>query len=684
MGKYILIKQKENTGEFMSKKLVLVESPGKVAKIQSYLGSEYKVVATYGHMIDLPAKGININIKKDFLPNYEVMSDKKEIFNNIVTLIKSSQITFLMMDEDREGEGMCSNIVREVEKKIGSFPYKRAKTNSITKQGVENAIKNASTIDYGLVDSYEARRLLDRICGYKCSFITTSATGGKSAGRVQSAALRVLADREKEIQKFVPVEYWDISAELLTPKKEKIVASLVNPDKMDIKNKEQADKIVQDITKKIVTVTKYDSKEVFASPRAPFTTSTLQQTAASVFGWDPSKTMKTAQRLYEDGKITYMRTDSVMIVPQFTATTRDHIKNNFTPEYLPKTINVYTNKASNVQAAHEAIRPVDINVTTVLGEADERKLYDMIWRRTVSSQMEKSKNLSVSARFSFDKYEFGANGSVSLFDGWKKVWTWSAGEDKPLPLLKIGDKCDIIDITSEQKFTQPPFRFTKSSITKMYEETGIGRPSTYDSITKTLKARTYIELIGSSYKVTDLGLKVCDFLVGANFCFMDLAFTSQMEDKLDKIGEKELKKLGVLDEFWCRLKGDIDVATTMKQNAAVTDFDCPKCKKKLLAKHGKFGSFFACPDKECKFTANVDENGKPKEKVVVEKVYCTEPCQLCASKMILRKSKFGEFYGCEKFPKCRGMRNADKTPIEPKTSSGPKKFWNKYKKKSAE
>lgn len=663
----------------MPKYLVIVESPEKAKKIGSYLGKDYKVLASVGHVIDLPAKGLNVDIKKDFTPKYGIMPGKEGVVAGIVAAAQDVDLVYLMSDPDREGEAIAWHLSKQLPK---NKPFKRAKTNSITKQAIEDAIKNAIDIDYELVDSYETRRILDRLVGYKCSFITTSATGGKSAGRVQSAALRVLAEREKEIQAFVPVEYWDIGAELLTLAKEKVSSSLSKPDKMSIKTKEQADKIVKDLINKTVTVTKYDSKEVYASARAPFTTSTIQQTAASLFGWDQAKTMKVAQQLYQDGRITYMRTDSVTVVPQFTSSTRDYIKNNFAPEYLPKTVQVYSNKSGAVQGAHEAIRPIDITLSQVTGEADERKLYDMIWRRTVACQMEKSKSLAVSARFEVGEYELSATGSVSLFDGWKKIWHWSVGEDKPLPIMKVGDKCTIDSITSEQKFTQPPSRYTKSSITKMYDETGIGRPATYASITKTLLARTYIEPNGNSYKVTDLGIKVSDFLVNANFCFMDLDFTSQMEEKLDKIGEKSLKKLGVLTEFWDRLKKDIDNATTMKQNLSVTSFECPKCKKMLLAKHGKFGSFFACPDKECKFTANMDEEGKPKEKVPVVKVYGPDPCQHCQSKMVLRKS-YTEFYGCEAYPKCKGMRNVDGTIVEPKAKGdGTKKPWKKWKKKS--
>ena len=661
-----------------NKMVILVESPAKAQKIQKFLDSKYIVLATMGHVFDLPAKGLNVNLKKNFEPNYKIMDGKADLWKKIIDVVSNCDMLYLAGDPDREGEGLSHNILQELKKIYPKIKYKRIKYNSITKQAITDAITNATDIDYDLVDSYETRRILDRLCGYKCSFITTSATGGKSAGRVQSAALRVLADREKEIKSFIPQEYWEIIAHISTSQAEKIEAHIVKPDKMDIKNQQQADSIVTALKNKKLQVSKYESKEVYVSPRAPFTTSTLQQTAASLFGWDQDRTMRIAQKLYEDGHITYMRTDSVTIVPNVINDIRNHIQANYKANYLPASPNFYANKAA-AQAAHEAIRPVDINVQQITADAEGRKLYDLIWRRTVSGQMEKAKNLSVSARFTKDEYEFAATGSVALFDGWKLVYTWSTGDDKILPKLVVGELCDINKIEPEQKFTQPPSRYTKSSITKMYEETGIGRPSTYASITKTLKARDYIELTGNSYQVTELGLKVCDFLVKSQFCFIDLDFTSKMEEKLDKIGDKELKKLDVLTEFWARLKSDIDNATKIKQDASVTQHDCPKCQTKLLAKHGKFGAFFACPNKECKFTANVDENGNPKERVVVEKVYCEHPCQLCANKMVLRKGKLGDFFGCSTYPKCRGLRTAEGQIIEPKVSTGPKKFFRKFK-----
>lgn len=659
------------------KYLVILESPGKISKVQSYLGSEYKVVASYGHCIDLPKKKLSVDIKKDFAPTYEIYPEKKETINSIVQLSKSAELVYLMTDEDREGEAISYHISNVLPKNV---KYKRAKTNSITKAAIEDAIKNSGTIDYDLVASYETRRILDRLVGYKCSYITTSATGGKSAGRVQSAALRVLAEREKEIQSFIPQEYWDISADFIFDTKDKISARLIQPDKMDIKNKESAEKIIAAITNKTFHVSKLESKEVASSPKPPFTTSTLQQTAASILGWDQDRTMRVAQKLYEDGHITYMRTDSVTIVPTFLNSIRSHIQSNYKKEYLPTNTIVYANKATS-QAAHEAIRPVDIANQQVNADAEGRKLYDLIWRRTLSSQMAHAKSLQTSIRFLFDVYEFAASGSINLFDGWKSVWHWSAGEDKPMPAIKIKDNCKIDNIVNEQKFTQPPSRYTKSSITKMYEETGIGRPSTYANITKTLKERKYIENNGNSFVVTQLGLKVADFLVNANFCFIDLQFTSNMEEKLDKIGDKELTKLSVLNEFWNRLKDDLEKAKTIKQSASVTTIECPTCKKMLAKKHGRYGEFLACLDKECKFTANIGPDGLPLVKVKKEKIYSTHECPLCKSKMLERIGKFGNFLGCEKYPNCRGMRKEDGSTIEPKQ----KKFrFAKKNKKSDE
>jgi DNA topoisomerase-1 len=660
----------------MAKYLVIVESPSKATKIAQYLGKDYYVMASKGHIADLPSKGLNVDLKKNFKPHYEVMEDKVDVVAKIVSEAKKAQAVYLMSDPDREGEAIAWLISQQLPSGTQFF---RAKTNSITDTAVKQAIDEADQINMDLVDAFEARRILDRLVGYKCSYLTQSATGGKSAGRVQSAALRALSDREKEIKSFVPQEYWDIGAELLTTNKDKIWTRLTKPEKMDVSNEDKAKQIVAALTKKTAVVSKYDTKEVFSSPYAPFTTSSLQQTAATILGWSQDKTMSVAQALYENSFITYMRTDSPYIEPGTISALRTEIQTRYGKKYLPDKANFYASKAKNAQEAHEAIRPTHVEVEQIDElESDHKKLYKMIWQRTVASQMERSKSLGVSARFTVGSYELGANGSSLLFDGWKKVWHYALSDDTLLPVLNIGDKCDIIDVSSEQKFTQPPSRYTKSSITKLYEETGIGRPSTYASITKTLLARKYIELLKNSYQVTDLGLKVSDFLQKSGFCFIDLDFTSKMEEKLDRITNKEAKKIDTLTEFWDRLQKDITNAKTLKVDASQTNFPCPKCKNMLALKHSKFGAFFGCTDKkECGYTAIVGPDGEPKEKPPKE--YGSEPCQLCGSKMVKRNSKMGGFFGCEKFPSCRGMRNLQGEVIEQKKTEG-KKPWKKWKK----
>ena len=485
----------------MSKYLVIVESPSKAAKISQYLGKDYLVMSSKGHVVDLPKKGLNVNIKKNFEPNYEVMEDKKDVVDKIISESKKAELIFLASDLDREGEAIAWHLSNKIPK---GKPFKRAKTNSITKEAVKNAIAQAGDIDIHLVESYEARRILDRLVGYKCSFLTQTATGGRSAGRVQSAALRALCEREKEILSFIPEEYWDISADAITIKNEKFPVKLTKPDKMEVKNEIIANKIVEDIKDRKSIVSKYEVKEVLSSPYAPFTTSSLQQSAASILGWSQDKTMSIAQNLYESGKISYHRTDSPYIEPNSILAIRTEIENRYGKKYLPEKQNYYSPKSQNAQEAHEAIRPTYMDCDKITdSDLDGQKLYDLIWKRTISSQMSKSIASNISLRLNIDNYELGANGNTLVFDGWKKVWHYSLSDDTLLPLMKIGDECKIENVEAKQKFTQPPPRYTKSSITKLYEETGIGRPSTYATITKTLLARDYISLQKNAYHVTD-------------------------------------------------------------------------------------------------------------------------------------------------------------------------------------
>lgn len=660
----------------MAKYLVIVEAPNKTRSYAKYLGKDFHVEATVGHVIDLPPKNINIKIKHDkkanfytFDPNYDIMEGKEAIVKKIVSAAPNYQAVYLMTDPDREGEAIAWHVSKQLPAGTKIF---RASTNSITKAGIDAALQKAGPLDLDLVNSYETRRLLDRIVGYKCSYLTQTATGGRSVGRVQSAALRILAEREQEIKNFVPEEYWDIEAELLTQKtkKEKVKARLTKPDKMDIKNKTMADKIVSDLKGSVVEVVKYDVKQVTNRAYAPFTTSTLQQAAATILGWNQKKTMNVAQKLYAAGDITYHRTDSTSISPTNLGKLRGYIQTAFAPNYLPASANIFKTAAKNAQEAHEAILPTDPNNLTAGSDPDEKKLYKLVWERAIASQMADSLSEGISVKFAYKDYELSANGNRLLFDGWKKVWHYSLSADVLLPQMAVGDKLDAIDIIAEQKFTQPPPRYSDASFVKLLEKTGIGRPSTFANITETLLDRNYVEVKNKVFHVTDLGLKVIDFLKAANFCFIDLNFTSGMENDLDDIAEKKKQKEIVLDDFYKRLLRDIANGQTVKGAAQVSGHKCPKCGKNLLQKHSRFGAFYVCEDKEaCGVICNVGEKGEPVEKK--QKEYGPDPCQICGAKMVKRQSQYGVFYGCSAYPKCKGMRAEDGSPIEPK--SGDKK-----------
>jgi DNA topoisomerase I len=650
----------------MAKFLVIQESFTKSKKTKAYLGKDYNCMASVGHVIDLPAKKISVDIKNNFTPSYEVMPDKKKVLNDILKAAKKVDTVYLMSDPDREGEAIAWHISTHLP---AGTKFKRAKTNSITKKAVKDAIDNAADIDMDLVDAYEARRILDRLCGYKCSFLVKQATGGASAGRTQSSGLRILAEREKEIKSFIPVIYWPVETELLTDKHEKIIALIKTPKPLDISTKKEAEEIINTLKTKDILVSKYDVKTEKAKPYAPFTTSTLQQSASSFLGFSPDRTMKAAQKLYEVGAITYHRTDSVSIVSNFVDSTVDYIKNNYKKDYLPSKKNFYKAKSKNAQEAHEAIRPTDVLVKEWIGSgSDEAKIYKMVWKRVVASQMSPAIYERRSAEFKCQKYVLSANGSKEMFDGFRLVWDYSDISDKFLPDLKIGDKVILIDAKTEKKQTKPPTRFSEASFIKELEKMGIGRPSTYATIPKTLKARGYVEVgKGKSIVTTDLGIGVSDFLIKADFCFIDLKFTSSMEDELDEVSNGNSAKLAVLDKFWTRLKKDIDNANGLKKKINLTDYDCPKCKSKLSLKHSKFGKFYGCSGyPNCKYTAKISKDGKPIEKEKKEIVYSDHKCPKCKSKMIERKSKYGKFFGCSTYPKCKGMRDSEGDPIKSK------------------
>jgi DNA topoisomerase-1 len=669
----------------MSKYLVVIESPGKLAAYRKYLGPEYDICASMGHVMDLPQKGsIGVDIKNDFAPTLEVIPGKSEVLGSINAKAKKASKVYLMTDPDREGSGIAWMIASQLPKGVD---YCRATTSSITKDAIRKAIENAGEIDERMVESFWARRILDRICGWKTSFLVKQATGGKSAGRVQSAALRILAEREKEIISFKPEEYWPVDAELLTKSKKKVVAHVVLPEKMEIKTEAHAKEVESEIRDYVLKVASYDTKESSRSPFPPFTTSMLQATASSMFGWDQKRTMGVAQKLYEQGHITYMRTDSSYVVPEKVSEIRGTITHRYGVNYMPAKA-VFYRAGKNAQEAHEAIRPTNLDASAV-GAGDEGRLYQLIWKRTISSQMLPERRETVRATFGNgrQKVVLAASGSRQLFDGWRKCWDYSEAGDTFLPEMEVGEVVDVLGVNYEQKFTEPPPRYGIASFNAKLEDRGIGRPSTLATVVETLKARGYIESDKKSHKVTDLGLRVVDFLVAADFCFADVNFTREMEDKLDDILERKTEKLSVLTDFWKRLSDDLSRAKARKDTDNLSPYPCPQCRtegreKFLVKKFSQFGPFYSCEartdkDIKCDYTAKVGESDEPVEKVKKPKA---EPsgfkCPNCGKDLVKRSSAYGPFLGCSGYPSCKTTADLEGN-VKQKSAGGKKKFWRK-------
>jgi DNA topoisomerase I len=670
----------------MAKNLVIIESPGKIKKIKEILGSGYEIMSSYGHIFDLPKKKISVDVKKDFAYVMEVLDDKKDVLKNITSAAKKSDNIYLMTDVDREGSGIAHNLKQALEEAKVKGKILRAETTEITKSGVSNAIKNAGDINLQMVNAYLCRRLLDRLVGFKCSFLTQQATGGKSAGRVQSAMLRILVEREKEIQSFVPEEYWDITAEF---QHKKDTYSGMLDEKIKVPNEEAATIIYDAVMKGKPEVVSVETQKASVDPYAPFTTSTLIQSGSTLFGWPADKTMKVAQTLYETGRITYMRTDSPYMAPEALSAMRGFIDHTYGANYLHSTVKYYAAK-KGAQEGHECCRPTDFTVQKTNLSVDENKLYEMVWKRAVASQMvsgedERTKVVTRSA-----SYDFISRGNRILFDGFRKVWTYSKQGDNLLPILKQGDKPTLLNLDKEQKFTTPPPRYSDASLQKKCDQAQITRPATFASFLKTLQSRGYINRVKKSFEATELGIRVVDFLVAAKMCFVDYDFTADLENKLDQIANGKEEKLAVLKNFWTTLQADIANANKVKENLSLTKFVCPKCSALLKLKHSKFGSFFSCSnykkqkdgDKKndgCSYIATVGEHGEPIEKVVKPKEYLDFPCEKCGKKMVKRTGKFGEFGGCSGFPSCRSVSDLDGTF---KKNDGKKKF-KKFKKKAS-
>lgn len=673
------------------KTLVIIEAPGKQGAYKKILGKNATVVPTSGSIRDLPKKKFSVDLKKDFEMTYEYDSSKKEIYD----LIKSSSAEvdqiFIATDDDREGEAIGWSVfdlipVKEQKKVIRITP------NAIDSTTIWNSIENSRDLNPEEFQAYETRRALDRIVGFKASYPIKQATGGASAGRVQSPGLRIIAEREKEIQDFIPKVYWPVSATLSTQNKEKFESLIKLPKPLDIKSKEEAENIIDNFNNNDIYVSSYSVTSKKQKPQTPFITSSLQRAASTYLGFSPKKTMSVAQALYQKHHLTtYHRTDSPYIVAEQIENIRSYVSSNLGKKYLPSSPIKYAAKG-NAQQAHEACRPTDVSLANFAGGTkDEQKLYRLIWERTISSQMNPAEIESISAEFSTKKEKkqiLSANGRRVVFDGYQKIITFGGTSDQLLPQMKEGEKVKLENIKTEKKETKPPQRYSEAALVGILEKKGIGRPSTYASIVETIKDRGYVVIENKSFRATELGMRVCDFMVNdVGFSFIDYDFTSDMESRLDKIAEGKLDKVSVLNKAWTALQLDIEKAKKFKENNEKTDFKCPKCKGGLLHKNSKFGPFFTCENynkkepEKCEYKADVGEDGTPKEKVKKEIELSDYDCPKCGEKMAKRKGKYGEFFGCSQYfkTKCNGMRDANGIIVESKKKS--KKKWKKKKKK---
>jgi len=660
------------------KNLIIVESPTKARTIENFLGKDYTVIASKGHIRDLPKSSFGIKVEdKVFIPEYRVSRDHSKIVKEIKELAKKSDQVYIATDEDREGEAIGFHIATA----IGADPTEvpRIVFHEITKKAIDHSLENPRKIDIDSVNAQQARRLLDRIVGYRLSpLIASKIQKGLSAGRVQSSALKIVVDREREIKAFVPVEYWSLDA-LFEKNIESILVEYegMKIDKMTISKGDEAKDIEKKLKGESFKVGKLEKKQRKTSTNPPFMTSTLQQTASSAIGFSPRKTMMVAQTLYEGvktdngvtGVITYMRTDSLNIAAEAIEGARERILDNYGQKYLPQKPKYYKSKSKGAQEAHEAIRPTILSFTPQIAKGflkpDELKLYTLIYNRFIASQMTDAIFESQSIIFKSDSSKFKASGRKLVFDGFYRV-LGSSDKDKLLPDLKQDQEVKLSDLKANQHFTEPPSRYSEASLIKKLESLEIGRPSTYAPTISILTARNYIEIEKKQLIPTEVAFKVIEMLEEHFANIVDANFTSSMEEKLDEIAEGNEDWQKVLWDFYNPFIKEIESGkkNIKSQKVAIpTGEKCPKCGEELLKRKGRYGEFIACSGfPKCKYTQNVggsDEGeGKPKAAAnVLEGV----PCPECKSDIVERKSRRGKFYGCSAYPKCRFISTYEPT-----------------------
>lgn len=677
----------------MAKSLIIVESPAKIKTLKKFLGKDFIFASCFGHVRDLPQKGFGIDVENDFEPIYEILPDKKKVIADLKQAAKECQTIYLSPDPDREGEAIAWHIAQILPK---TAQIKRTAFNAITKDAVLEAINHPREINMDLVDAQQARRLLDRIVGYTLSPILArklQRRTGVSAGRVQSVALKLVVEREIEIENFIPVEYWNLGAFLEDgdPKK-RFHASLYSVDGLRwekeaqegkkiflINNENQAQEVIKRLEKASYHVKTVEKKEKLRNPQPPFITSTLQQEASRHFRFSSQKTMSVAQSLYEgvdlknegaEGLITYMRTDSVRTEPEAINKARSYIQKTYGESYLPQTPRVYTAKKS-AQDAHEAIRPTNMDHPPHLIKSyltrDQYQLYSLIWNRFIASQMNPAVYDTVTIQIATNQdIELRATGAVIKFQGFLKLYEEKEDEEQKeleaiLPSLEEGQKLHLIETTCEQAFTKPPPRFSEALLVKELEKSGIGRPSTYASIMGKIQGRAYTEKVNNRLKPTELGRVISQFLETNFPQIMNVGFTAEMEDALEQIAAHEKQWKEIIKTFWTKF---IPTVETAKVEAFIpkieTDIICPKCGSPVQKIWSKRGYFFGCSTyPECDYTTTSQELEFDKS-LYASEFNWDQPCPICNSPMNIRHGRFGSFLGCSKYPECKGIVNIPK------------------------
>ncbi|NIT04462.1 type I DNA topoisomerase [Candidatus Saccharibacteria bacterium] len=644
-------------------KLVIVESPTKAKTLSKFLGGDYEVASSMGHVYDLPKKEFGVDVEHDFKPQYKVVPGKTKVVGALRKAAKKAGEVYLATDPDREGE----SIAWHIKQAVGDGKTKRVAFHEITERAVKEAFKHPRDVNQDLVDSQQARRVLDRLVGYKLSpLLWKKVRYGLSAGRVQSVAVRLIVEREREREAFHPEEYWEVAAKLQTAGRpddrtgREFEAKLIekNGEKIKIGLKEDADKVIKELEGVNYKVSSLEKKERKRNPYPPFTTSTLQQAGVNVFGFSARRTMRAAQSLYEAGLITYHRTDSTAMAPQALERIRNFVSGNYGGKYLPKTAKQYKTRVKLAQEAHEAIRPTRPDVISgkisKIG-GDEKKIYDLIWRRAVASQMLPALYEQLTVGVEAGSYGFRATGSKVTFDGWEIVFrdlqtqNGDKEEDGGIPELKEGEALKLLKLLPSQHFTEPPARYTEATLIKKLEEEGIGRPSTYAPIIHTIQARGYVLREGRSLKPDDAGVVVNDLLVSYFPDIVDVSFTAKMEDNLDEIAKGQVSWVKPIADFYGPFAEELEKAEENIDKSSMTTIEeteekCPESGHPLVIKLGRYGKFYSCSNfPDCKYS-----------RPFVEKIGMI--CPECGEgEVVVRRTKKRgrTFYGCSRFPDCK-------------------------------